>query len=1017
MLNQKGVIPLLLLIGVIGVLGVLTVVSIAPFKNTLLSTLFPKQGSYAFGSDDWVTRGGDFNRGYFRPTPLALTSANKLNLQWKKFLGERIEVEMEPIIVGNSIFIGVMNGKVYSLNKSTGATQWVFQTGGPLTDTPTAFTSTSGQLRLAVPSTDGKLYVLDGSNGQKIWEYQTGAALMSSPAFNNNTIFVGSMDYKFYAFDASDSSVQRVKWSYQTTGPISTTSALGDLGNGQMGLFVANGSNMAYGFNINGTKLWEKQMGGAYTKRTTAVYGGGKVIFVTKKPGRENSSVTEDVPSLLSGNTKQPIGTVINTFADFYNTYPERRTFYVFNALTGADMWNPTGDKTKYAPLYIPYWGEYAPVVDTSTNSAYYPITTGYGAGNVLDHDFRLIKLDLATGNMTQVGANGGANVRFDEFGRMNLIGTRLFQTMNEDIGYFDISTLTLNSGVFGTFSDGRYPLELSELPNPAVFGGMEKHFTRFGGSSTSAYGGGNDEVSPLIVSGNQAFMITMGHLYAFTGQPVATLSKEYLPLDLISGPPSLISDKTQVKQMLTAQIQQIVTANKHIDPVSRFWNYSQNLNSIDVNFWHEGEIVRALSEAVPLVDEPVKSQLKAYLKTEVQNQLLNANLYQFRRACLNFKTKTVEDPCTNANINSGWYWSNYLLTGKRLYALYKYAQMTGDWTLIQNNWNFIKARFADITPSSQYDANAGFFLYQGFVSGPFSPDIQMGAMLGVSEMAKQVGDTATQASADNYLNVMKQKRPYWGKYVRSLYDSGVLSRTDFPDKNDWGVNQNIFIPKEGYMDKTNDFRQPYSITKNTDGTFKVDYSNVGAVFPYTLVGFGPFYPEFGDFINQNLGDELKDYTDMLERYDAWWYMGDMNHQPINGQHEEESLSPQIAPAIFQAKAYVFKQSFDQLKNYLPWTFENYGYNDIYRIQNMVALLNAAGGDATPSSLPSPSVQASSASSKPGDIDGNSKVDIFDYNILLTNFGKSGAGIQGDLDGSNKVDIFDYNGLLTNFGK
>ncbi len=54
---------------------------------------------------------------------------------------------------------------------------------------------------------------------------------------------------------------------------------------------------------------------------------------------------------------------------------------------------------------------------------------------------------------------------------------------------------------------------------------------------------------------------------------------------------------------------------------------------------------------------------------------------------------------------------------------------------------------------------------------------------------------------------------------------------------------------------------------------------------------------------------------------------------------------------------------------------------------------------------------------KPGDIDGNGNVNIFDYNILLTNFNKTGTGIQGDLNNSGKVDIFDYNILLTNFGK
>lgn len=68
------------------------------------------------------------------------------------------------------------------------------------------------------------------------------------------------------------------------------------------------------------------------------------------------------------------------------------------------------------------------------------------------------------------------------------------------------------------------------------------------------------------------------------------------------------------------------------------------------------------------------------------------------------------------------------------------------------------------------------------------------------------------------------------------------------------------------------------------------------------------------------------------------------------------------------------------------------------------------------STAPSPSPSAM-ASVKPGDIDGNGKIDIFDYNLLLTNFGKSGVAVPGDFDKNGKVDIFDFNILLTNFGK
>jgi hypothetical protein len=53
----------------------------------------------------------------------------------------------------------------------------------------------------------------------------------------------------------------------------------------------------------------------------------------------------------------------------------------------------------------------------------------------------------------------------------------------------------------------------------------------------------------------------------------------------------------------------------------------------------------------------------------------------------------------------------------------------------------------------------------------------------------------------------------------------------------------------------------------------------------------------------------------------------------------------------------------------------------------------------------------------PGDLDKNGKVDIFDYNTLVGNFGKTGSNLIGDINNDGKVDIFDYNQLVGNFGK
>lgn len=94
-----------------------------------------------------------------------------------------------------------------------------------------------------------------------------------------------------------------------------------------------------------------------------------------------------------------------------------------------------------------------------------------------------------------------------------------------------------------------------------------------------------------------------------------------------------------------------------------------------------------------------------------------------------------------------------------------------------------------------------------------------------------------------------------------------------------------------------------------------------------------------------------------------------------------------------------------------PWPYTGSGPD--------IGAFELAGSAASiaPSSFP-----AASVIKKLGDIvSPHDKVDIFDYNQLLTDFGKTGSGLVSDIDTSagslNKIDIFDYNLLMTNFGK
>jgi hypothetical protein len=53
---------------------------------------------------------------------------------------------------------------------------------------------------------------------------------------------------------------------------------------------------------------------------------------------------------------------------------------------------------------------------------------------------------------------------------------------------------------------------------------------------------------------------------------------------------------------------------------------------------------------------------------------------------------------------------------------------------------------------------------------------------------------------------------------------------------------------------------------------------------------------------------------------------------------------------------------------------------------------------------------------KPGDVNGDSKVDLQDLSILLTHYGQGATQTQGDLSGDNQVTLLDLSILLSHYG-
>ena len=75
------------------------------------------------------------------------------------------------------------------------------------------------------------------------------------------------------------------------------------------------------------------------------------------------------------------------------------------------------------------------------------------------------------------------------------------------------------------------------------------------------------------------------------------------------------------------------------------------------------------------------------------------------------------------------------------------------------------------------------------------------------------------------------------------------------------------------------------------------------------------------------------------------------------------------------------------------------------------------GGGGYFSSTPTPTPQVLGVSAAKCDTNTDGKVDVLDFNTLMTNWGKTGTGVSGDINSDGKVDILDFNFLMANWSK
>lgn len=139
-------------------------------------------------------------------------------------------VRSSPVVVGNTVYVGSTDGRVYALDAASGAVRWQYDAGSSVSATP----AVAGGV-VVIEAIDGSVHgisqttgrrnwrIITGTDARLAWGYESGDNWTSSPTVIGNMVLVGSGDGALYALDLATG---RTRWKAATRGRIRSTPAV-----------------------------------------------------------------------------------------------------------------------------------------------------------------------------------------------------------------------------------------------------------------------------------------------------------------------------------------------------------------------------------------------------------------------------------------------------------------------------------------------------------------------------------------------------------------------------------------------------------------------------------------------------------------------------------------------------------------------------------------------------------------------------------------------------------------------
>jgi len=169
---------------------------------------------------------------------------------WRVNLGS--SVRSSPLVVNERVYVGSDNGEIQCYDFS-GNIQWRTAAKRSVTASPHYNDNV-----IYITSLDGILYAIDAKSGWVIWRYRMDNGSICTPTTHENYIYVGSTDNTFYCINTK--STKKV-WSFDTDNQINSSPVLYK-GN----VYFCNVDGMVYSLHAGSGRLrWKYQTEGQIT--------------------------------------------------------------------------------------------------------------------------------------------------------------------------------------------------------------------------------------------------------------------------------------------------------------------------------------------------------------------------------------------------------------------------------------------------------------------------------------------------------------------------------------------------------------------------------------------------------------------------------------------------------------------------------------------------------------------------------------------------------------------------------